>query len=136
MQGPQWYGLGLLYCSIEKEVLEEKAMVVAAVWGTKFIQLQATLKILHQDDLKNRMNRRTDTWRNGCFGKIDDHLVHTPPKHRSPKMDDIPRTFLQIILAAKWLVRQSKSPPNSSDDLCLSFCLILLLCIAVMHTGG
>ena len=35
---------------------EEKAKVVATVWGTEFIQFLATLAILHQDDLKNRMN--------------------------------------------------------------------------------
>ena len=36
-----------------------------------------------------------------------------------PKMNVLPKTFLQIILAAE---RNS----NSSDDLCLSFCLILM----------
>ena len=35
---------------------EEKAKVVAAVWGTKFIQFSAALQIWHQDDLKKRMN--------------------------------------------------------------------------------
>ena len=36
---------------------EEKVKVVAAVWGTPFIQfLCRTIAILHQDDLKNRMN--------------------------------------------------------------------------------
>ena len=34
----------------------EKAKVVAAVWGTEFIQFLAALAILHQDDLKKRMN--------------------------------------------------------------------------------
>ena len=32
---------------------------------------------LHQENLKKWMIRRTDTWSNGCLGKIDDHLVHT-----------------------------------------------------------
>ena len=31
---------------------EEKAKVVAAVWGTELITLLAALGILHQDDLK------------------------------------------------------------------------------------
>ena len=35
---------------------EEKAKVVAAVWGTELIQLLAAQAILHQYDLKNRMN--------------------------------------------------------------------------------
>ena len=35
---------------------EEKAKVVAAVWGTEFIQFLGALAILHQEDLKNRMN--------------------------------------------------------------------------------
>ena len=46
---------------------EEKAKVVAAAWGTELTQFLAALAILHQDDLKKRMNRRMDTWRNGCF---------------------------------------------------------------------
>ena len=35
---------------------EEKAKVVAAVWGTEFIQFLAAAAILHWDELKNRMN--------------------------------------------------------------------------------
>ena len=35
---------------------EEKAKVVAAVWGTEFIKFLAALAIFHQTDLKNRMN--------------------------------------------------------------------------------
>ena len=35
---------------------EEKVKVVVAIWGTEFIQFLAALGILHQDDLKNRMN--------------------------------------------------------------------------------
>ena len=35
---------------------EEKAKVVAALWGAELIQFLATLAILHTDDLKNRMN--------------------------------------------------------------------------------
>ena len=34
---------------------EEKAKVVAAVWGTEFIQFLAALAILHQDEMKNRL---------------------------------------------------------------------------------
>ena len=35
---------------------EEKAKVVAGVWGTKCIKFLVALAILHQDNLKNRMN--------------------------------------------------------------------------------
>ena len=40
----------------KKIMTEEKAKVVAAVWGTELIQFLAALAILHQDDLKIRMN--------------------------------------------------------------------------------
>ena len=43
--------------------------------------------------------------------RMDDHLVHTTPNHHPPKMDVLPKTFLQIILAAKWLVRHSSTSP-------------------------
>ena len=58
------------------------------------------------------MNRRTDAWQNGCFRKMDDHLVHTTPNHHPPKMDVLPKTFLQIILASKWLVWHSSTSPK------------------------
>ena len=35
---------------------EEKAKLVAAVWGTEFIQCLAALVNLHQEELKNRLN--------------------------------------------------------------------------------
>ena len=35
---------------------EEKGQVVTAAWGTEFIKFLAALTILHQDDLKKRMN--------------------------------------------------------------------------------
>ena len=35
---------------------EDKAKVVAAVWGTELIQCLAKIAILHFDDLKKRMN--------------------------------------------------------------------------------
>ena len=47
---------GLSPCSIEKDLYSREAKVVGAVWGTEFIQLLAMLSILHQDDLKNRIN--------------------------------------------------------------------------------
>ena len=32
--------------------------------------------------------------------KMDDHLDHTLPSHQPTKMDVLPKTFVQIILAA------------------------------------
>ena len=82
----------------------------------------------HQDELKKRMNRRTAAWQNECFRIMDDFLVNTIPNHNPLKKDVFPKDFLQIIFAAKWLVRHSSThPPNSSDDLCLlsSVCYFL-----------
>ena len=60
---------------------EEKAIkVVAAAWGMELLQLRTALEILLQDDLKKWTNRRMNTWRNGYFGKMDDHPVHTHTK--------------------------------------------------------
>ena len=61
-------------------------------WGKIFIQFLAALYIFPQDDSKERMNRITATWQNGCFEKMDDHPVHihttfnytSPNQHRRP----------------------------------------------------
>ena len=66
--------------------------------------------IVHKDDLKKRINRITAAWQNGCFE--NDHPVYTIPNHHPTKMDVLPTNFfLQIILAAKWLVRHSSTSP-------------------------
>ena len=52
--------------------IEEKAKVVASIWGTEFIPFLAALTIFYQDDLKKRMNIlyvTTATWGTGCFVK-------------------------------------------------------------------
>ena len=80
-----------------------------------------TSYIFHQDDFKKRMKRITATWRNGYFGEMVVHLVHAIPNHHLTKIDVLPKTFVQIILAAKWLGRHSSiRPPTSSNDLCPS----------------
>ena len=63
---------------------EEKAKVVAAVYGTKLLQFFAALAIFHQDEVKNRNIRITAAWRNGYFGKMDGHPVHAIPSHYVP----------------------------------------------------
>ena len=45
----------ILVHNIRRIYTEEKAKVVAAVWGTEFIRFLAALAILHHDDLNNRM---------------------------------------------------------------------------------
>ena len=47
---------------MKKKRTEEKAKVVAAVWGKEFLEFHAAIQIYHQDDLKERMNRRTNAW--------------------------------------------------------------------------
>ena len=39
---------------------------------------------------------------------MDDHPVHTIPNHHSTKMDVLPKTLIQIRLAAKWQGRAFK----------------------------
>ena len=59
---------------------EEKAKVVVAYWGMELIQFLAAVAILHQDNLKKRMNR-TATLSNGCFEKIADNHTNPPSWH-------------------------------------------------------
>ena len=88
---------------------EEKAKVVAAVWGKELIHFLDALAIFHQDDLKKKMNRIKAIWWNGFLGQMDDHSVHTTPNQHPTKMDVLPKTFVQIILAAKWLAWHSST---------------------------
>ena len=46
------------------------------------------------------------------FEKKDDYPVHTIPNHHPTKMDVLQKTFVQNILAAKWLVRHSSTSPK------------------------
>ena len=59
-------------CMVEKHhrrmiYTEEKAKVVAAVWGTECIQFLAMLAIFHQDYLKNRMNSSFSSYHPGAI---------------------------------------------------------------------
>ena len=107
---------GTVICHHRRRVnTEEKAKVVADAWDTELIYFSAALAILHQDGLKKRINRITASWRNRCFEIMDYQPVHITPNH---KMFVLPRTFLQIILAANGCC--------SSDDLSLPPLCILL----------
>ena len=46
---------------------EEKAKAVAGVWGTKCIQFLVALAILHQVNLKNRMNSSFSSYHSGAI---------------------------------------------------------------------
>ena len=83
------------------------------------------LSIWPQDDLKKRTNRRTNTWRNGCFGKMNDHLVLNTPNHQPPQMDVVPKTFLQIILGYSAAFKYVPLP--AATTFCLPFCVILFV---------
>ena len=69
---------------------------------------------------------------NGCFGKMDDHPVHTTPSHHPPKMDVPPKIFLQSSLSQNSSCANQVRPQTSYDDLFLPFCLILTVfyCLA------
>ena len=95
--------------------------------GTEFIQFHAVLEILHQDDLNNRMNRRTDTWRNGCFRKTDDHPVCTTPNHHPPQLGVLKKNSANHPSCQMASEAFKSIPQRNSDDLCLPFCLILIL---------
>ena len=84
--------------------------VVAAVWGTELIKFFAALAIFQTDELKKRMNIITATWRNGCFGKIDDHPGHTIPNRHLNKMDVFPKLLFKSSLLM--LMRHSNTSPN------------------------
>ena len=89
------------------------AQVVSAVCGREFIQFHAALQIQHQDDLKKRTNRKTDTWQSGCFRKqMIIASQHNKPPPFQKKMNVLPKTFVQIILAANWLVWHSIPSPK------------------------
>ena len=84
------------------------------------------------------MNRRMDSWQNGCYKKMNDHLVYTTPNHLA-----LPNwMFLQIFFPfTSSMLLNGKSgiqvrPSNSSDDLCLLFCLFLLLYWLVKQSEG
>ena len=66
---------------------------------------------------------------------MDHHPFHPTQNHYSPKMDVLPKKFLQIILAAKWLVRHSSTSPKPEattfagiDPCCMS---VNILCCKV-----
>ena len=60
---------------------DEKAKVVAVVWGTAFIQFNAALAILHQFDLKKAMNLSFSLYRPGAIHPILQIVLVQNSKH-------------------------------------------------------
>ena len=92
--------------------------------------------ILYQEDLKKKINRITSAWRNGCLEKMDDLRFIPYAKPPPTKMDVLPKTVLQIILDAKWLVRHLSPSLNQQRrplPFALPFCLILILWLQYTH---
>ena len=81
-----------------KNQTEGKAKVVAAGWGTELIKILChTSHLAPGWFVKKRLNRRTDTLRNGYFGENGWSSGSHHTKHHPPKLDVLPKTFLQII---------------------------------------
>ena len=86
--------------------------------------------------MKKRMKRITATWRNGCLEKVDDHPVHTIPNHHPAIMNVLSKTFVQIILPAKWLVRHSsKSPQPTATTFAFSSSSLSLFYVNIIPGG-
>ena len=89
----------------------------AAVWGTEFIQFLAAQAILHQDDMKTRMNCTRMVWRKrliapGWYEEKDEFILF------------FKSSWCKRASAARNLINSlpgSIVPLNSSDDLCLIF---------------
>ena len=96
--------------------------------GRNLFNFFDALSTFPQDDLKKNINRKN----NNCLVEwtLDNHPVHTIPNRSPSKLDVLPKTFVQIILDAKLLVRHSciiVHHPNSSDDFIFFSVFILLL---------
>ena len=63
------------------------------------------------------------------LGGMDDHSVHIIPHHHPTKMDVLPKTVLQIILAAKWGGSQVRPPKQQPTTFAFSSVFVLLMCI-------
>ena len=95
---------------------EEKANVVAAVWGTEFIQFLAAQATFHQDDLKNMMNCTQDNLKN----RMNSSISSNHPGSIHPILQFV---FVQNSWSGKEL--NKFCPPNSGEDLCIFFCIYI-----------
>ena len=108
-------------------------MVVASVWGTyAALAMHAHLAAI-KDDWKKSF------WKNIHFGKVmvqcgvNQMIRHFSEASILSSVRSSIHPLLQIILVLNLqcgMEQNEYRPPNSSDDLCLLFCLFLLLCPA------
>ena len=89
---------------------EEKAQVVAPVWGTELIKFIIALAILYQDDLKKGIN--------SLYPSVQIILFFILSLCNSSYSSNFPGA--KIASRGKKLI---DSAPNSNDTLCLLFCL-------------
>ena len=86
---------------------EEKVKVVAAVWGDRMDSIPCRTGYFSPGWFEEKDEWWAATWWKGCFGKMDDNPVHTIPNHHPTIRGVLLKTFVQIIIAVKWLVRHS-----------------------------
>ena len=129
---------------VKKKKAEEKAKVVADVWGTEFMQIYAALQIYHYFDLKKRMNRIKESFGKDSLKKWM-IIYFTPYQTASLPIVCSPKAFVQIILPAKWLVWPSRTSPQTAPTTFAfsSVCILLLWFVAttlcrsdVIHSFG
>ena len=97
---------------------------------TKNEQMSESLIFLSESLIRSFFDK------NEQFARKSNEQIPSPDSHDTNqhplKMNILSKTFLQIILAAKWLYRGIQvCPPNSSDNRWLPFSLILILCSMV-----
>ena len=101
----------------------------------RIIMVTGLIKLIFERQKKRQMSlllfgvgihSRKDAWQNGCFRKMDDHLVHTTTNHHFPKWMFFRNVFFKSSLGQIGQCGSQVHPPNRSDDLCLFFCLFLL----------
>ena len=63
-----------------------------------------------------KKNKRTDTWRNGAFSKMDNHPVHTAPNHQPPKMMFFRKHFLNSSVPLNGYYGIQFRPPNQQQQ--------------------
>ena len=117
----------LMAVSIEEGCIKKRRQRSTLLfWETEFIQFLAALSILHQDDLKNRMNSSYSSY---LPGEILPFLHITLVKFilffisswcNSFFLHIIILVLLIIFFISPWF---KFCPSNSSDDLCLLFCI-------------
>ena len=103
---PQTESLDFLrtYCTLNHWEYEDDRRFIAAGWGDRFFSISCRTSLLTPGWFERRIYRTIATWRNGCFGKTDDHPAHTTTNY----------TTLQKWMFSQKLFFKSSLPLNSS----------------------